>query len=133
MYALLRDAVQHHLEGGKPSGSFANVHRIAEALGGHSVSLSATALHDELSRAHGLLVRPVADLAISTRTQAVVSHAWPPPSEPGTQLVTGIGQPLAMLSGREKTLDDVFGPLVDDLLQLTSGASGTATIVVHDH
>ena len=132
-YALLRDNVQHHLEGGSPAGAFTHLHAVADALGGRVVSLPAAEIHAELDRARALLTRPVSELAISTRTHAVVSYAWPPPAEQRTRLVKDESTPLPSLTGRETTLADVFGSLLDDLMRITDGAAAGQQLTVTDH
>lgn len=121
IYAMLRDAVQHHLEGGQPSPEFANLHAIAQALGGSSVVVSATALHDELQRAKRALCHLPADqLAISMRTRSLLSLQWPPPDRRATSLVKEEGAGVPFLGqASAKTLDEVFGHLIDGLLQIT--------------
>lgn len=130
-YAMLRDNVQHHLERGTPAGAFPNLHRISEALGGRTVELSAKGLHEELTRARGLLERPVAELAISQRTRAAVELQWPPSGGDSTTLLATSGL-TSLLSGREKVAGDVFGGLLEALLTLTEGATDVEKLHVQD-
>jgi hypothetical protein len=88
VYALLRDNVAHHLERGEPGGRFANLHRIAEALGGESISLPAVALHREaIAIEDELLALPVSQLAISASTRAVINLRWPEVTGPASEIV----------------------------------------------
>lgn len=116
-YALLRDCVQHHIEGGKPTGDFECLHSMSEALVRHRVTVPAAKLKDELTRAKAALGgRPSSDLAISLRTRAVLSLRWPPPDERETVLVREWGGSIPLLGEVGPGLDDVFGHLLDHLL-----------------
>ncbi len=130
-FALLRDNVQHHLEGGVPSAAFTNLHRITEALGGKELELPAKALREELLKAEPLLKRPVAELAISMRTRTVVERIWPIPPGAETKLVKDTSS-TSVLDGREKELTDVFGVLLYGLLRITEGAGETEKLRVID-
>ncbi len=132
VYALLRDNVQHHLEKGRPGGAFSNLHKVAEALGGQPVEMSAAGLRTELEKSKVLVKRPIEDLAISARTRAVISLRWPPPDTEETALASDIVESIPMLTGNEETLGDVFGGLVDELLSLSQGASADAVVRVTD-
>jgi len=132
VYAMLRDNVQHHLEDGSPSGQFECVHAVAEVLGGKNVKISAKKLHAELERAQALLARPIDDLAISLRTRSVIALHWPPPDRRETILAKEWEGRVPMLSGTAETLDDVFGHLVEGLLEITDGASDTDIVDVMD-
>ena len=50
-YAMLRDSVQHHIEGGKPTEDFDCLHRVSDALVEHRVTVPALRLRKELERA----------------------------------------------------------------------------------
>jgi len=131
-FALLRDNVQHHLEGGTPGDGFATLHRITEALGGKEVELSAADLNAELTKAKDALAkRPVAELAISTRTRSVVERLWPIP--PGAETSLLASTPSShLVSGREQVMGDVFGGILDDLLRITDGAGPAQKLKVMD-
>lgn len=131
VYALLRDNVQHHLEGGEPGTGFPAIHAISGALGGGKTEISAQALRSELSRAQELSARPAAELALSPRTVAVISHRWPPPKDGGTRLATEWGIQVPVAHGAE-TLGDVFGNLIGDLLRVV-GDDGDAQVEVIDN
>ncbi|WP_437737493.1 hypothetical protein [Sorangium sp. So ce1335] len=134
VYALLRDSIQHHLEDGRPGEAFSAIHGAAGALGGQRVMLPARKLHDELRRAQAALAgRPIDALAISGRTRAVISLSWPPPEERETMLVRDWGDSVPLLGMPwGDSLDDVFGHLVDGLLRITEGASGSDQVEVMD-
>lgn len=131
-YALLRDAVQHHLEGGRPGPGFEVLHSVTRALGGSSVRLSATGLLGELRQVQALLDRPIAELALSSTTQAAISLQWPLPPEPSTRLVQDPAAEIPLLSGDPRTLRDVFGDFVDSLVQLLDGAAPDEILEVSD-
>jgi hypothetical protein len=86
VYAMLRDNVQHHLEGGEPTPAFQHLHQLGDALSSGSVSVPALALRGELERLAGLLERPLSQLAVSLRTRAVHMLHFPLPSRGGTSL-----------------------------------------------
>lgn len=132
MYALLRDNVQHHLEGGTPSAAFAAIHALGEALDKGEVRVGARTLYAELERAEALLARPIADLAMSFRTRAVCSMAFPLPEGRGTALITEGGWQLPLSLQHAKTLGDVFGSLVTELKSATQGADDQAEVTVLD-
>lgn len=133
VYALLRDNVQHHLEGGAPSKDFEALHSFASVLGGARVCVSAARLRDELTRAkRDLCARPIDDLAISLRTRSVIALSWPPPDRVETSLVKDSSSSIPMLGGNARSLDDVFGHLVDGLLRITEGASDVDVVEVND-
>lgn len=121
VYALLRDNVQHHLEGGTPGGDFPAIHAVSSALGGGTTTVSSAALRAELGKARALDERPIEELALSPRTVSVISHRWPPPQESSTQLATEWAIRVPAAHGA-KTLGDVFGNLIEDLLRVAGDA-----------
>ena len=133
VYSLLRDNVQHHLEGGAPSGAFEALHSLAGAIGGARVVVPALRLRAELERAKAALAgRPLDDLAISLRTRSVLSFHWPPQDRRETALVKTWGGSIPFISPSAATLDEVFGHLLDGLLRITDGASEGDTVEVID-
>jgi hypothetical protein len=132
VYAMLRDNVQHHLEGGTPSPDFACLHALGEALVAGSVAVPALSLRSELMRARQLLDRPIDDLAISLKTRAAHMLSFPPPEQRSTDLVSKVGGlPPFPLEGAG-TLGDAFGSLVLELLRISEGASPSDVIEVVD-
>jgi hypothetical protein len=129
VYALLRDNVQHHLEGGEPGSSFPAIHAVSSALGGGKAQVSASELKDELERARALDDRPIDDLALSPRTVAVISHRWPPPKDGSTRLASEWGIRVPAAQGA-KTLGEVFGNLIEDLLRVTGDGDGAEVEVI---
>lgn len=126
--ALLRDNVQHHLEGGKPSREFECLHTIGEAPAQRVVSVLARQLRAELERARqGLAGIPAASLAVSRGTLAV---QWPPPAAQETELAGAHARSLPFSDRPGATLGELFGPLLDRLLRITEGTSATDEVVV---
>jgi hypothetical protein len=133
VYARRRDNVQHHLEGGAPSGEFEALHNLAGALGGVRIVVPAVRLRAELERAKAALAgRAIDDLAISQRTRSVLSLQWPPPDRQETTLVEAWGGTIPFIAPSAATLDDVFGHLLDGLLRITDGARESDTVEVID-
>lgn len=130
-YALLRDNVQHYLEDGTPSEAFAALHQLASALGGEAVEVSAVRLRNELVRARQLLEKPIGELAVSERSLAVITLAWPPPAGNRTFIAAEHDVCLRAIHATDRTLGDVFGTLVDELIQIC-GESEEGTVTVHD-
>ena len=130
-YALLRDNILHHLEHGRPSASFVEVYRIGQVLGGASQLLRATKLSEELAQARALCERPIDDLALSSRTRAVLSVKQELPSGPPTERV-GLMRSLPWLPSRAQRLGDVFGYLIDSLLSITRSAQDEDLVQVFE-
>ncbi len=123
VYAMLRDNVQHHLEGGAPTEAFSALHALGAALSRGEVTVPARKLHAELTRARGLLDRPIDDLAVSIRTRAICSLLFPLPNLQATELASAAEWTVPFPMAMGKTLGDVFGSLVEELLHVTEGAS----------
>jgi hypothetical protein len=88
VYAMLRDNVQHHLEGGAPTEAFSALHALGSALSRGEVTVPARKLHSELTQTHRLLERPIDDLAVSIRTRAICSLLFPLPNLHATELAS---------------------------------------------
>ncbi|MFO0570724.1 MAG: hypothetical protein U0263_34125 [Polyangiaceae bacterium] len=131
IYALLRDNVLHHLEGGVPSGRFAVIHGVSVALGGNPVRILASELRRELSSAQALRTRPIAELALSARTVAVISHAWPLPEHSATRLAQDWNAFPQVAAGAD-TLGDVFGTFMDELIAVAKSDDAGAIVEVRD-
>lgn len=71
-FALLRDNVQHFVEGGVQSGRFSALHGIARAVDGHSCVVDAVRLRLEVLQAwRALWPVSVDGAAVSSRTRAI--------------------------------------------------------------
>lgn len=78
-FALLRDNVQHFIEGGSQSGRFAALHEIARAVDGHACSVDAVKLRLEVLQAwSALLPVSVDNAAVSSRTRAIRTRGQAP-------------------------------------------------------
>jgi hypothetical protein len=132
VYALLRDNVQHHLEGGTPTAKFAELHEISEALVKEKVRVNALRLRGQIEQARATLPhRPASDIALSGRTRAALTADWPPESET-TTLVGKAVLAIPLLSQNIQTMADAFGGLLDELLEITQGATESDWVEVVD-
>jgi len=132
VYALIRDNVQHYLEAGASASRFETIKQISAALGGPPVSLSASRLAEELAVVErDLLPRPIAELAITARTRAVIHLQWPEVTGPESDVVGPLAI-LGALTHGAKTLDDVFGGTVRDLRELAASAGADRRVLVTD-
>jgi len=132
VYALLRDNVQHHLEGGTSSEKFADIHQIGEALLKDRVRVNAARLRSQVEQARAVLLPlPASDIALSGRTRAVLTAAWPPKSE-ATSLIGKAVLTIPMLHDGIRTMADAFGTLVENLLEITQGAGPDDAVEVVD-
>jgi hypothetical protein len=132
VYALLRDNVQHYLEAGESASEFRAIRAIGDALAHGEVKVSARRLHAEVVRVTPLLTRPLADLAISTRTRAACMLELPLPDTSSTALASSIGWQPPLPTADAKTLGDVFGSLVQELLRITENADVEEQVTVLD-
>lgn len=133
--ALFRDSVQHHLQGGLPSDSYACIHRMGEALGtgNEGITLPASAVHAETTSARAALAGlPASALAMSIRTRAVVTASFPLPAVRGTALVSSLGWHVPFPVEGAATLRDIFGSFMDELLHVTQDAPEGAVLQVID-
>jgi hypothetical protein len=136
VYALLRDNVQHHLEGGTPDTTdFEALHAIDAALGGNPVRVNARQFRRELDRASVLLPQPIAFLAISNQTRAILDRSWRASDRRGSRTTSaeGVVSTIPWLSSHARTLDDVFGNLVRSLMAITSLAGEADVVEVDDN
>lgn len=111
---LLRDNVQHFLEGGTPSARFTAIHALADCYWAAAPpSLTGRRLASELGDAWPLLRSvPSSKLAISIRSRAVTTGALSAPSTRGTVLLRLTGWKLPLRIAPQGTLHDLFGPTV---------------------
>ena len=131
-WALLRDNVAHHLDGGRSPGAYEAIHRLGEGLGRAPVKVPAAEVHACVTRAlAGLAARPSSDLALSERTERLLEMGWPIPPTVVTRVVGITGQ-LPWVPGEARTLGDVFEGFCSSLLELTRDAAPTDVLEVHD-
>jgi hypothetical protein len=132
VYALLRDNVQHYLEGGSRSDAFAELHQVGEALLKDCVRVNARRLRAQVEKAKEVLLhRSASDIALSGRTRAVLSAVWPPPKE-DTIVVGKAALTIPLLHEGIRTMGDAFGNLVTSLLDLTEGAGPDDAVEIVD-
>jgi hypothetical protein len=132
VYAMLRDNVQCHLEGGTPSPEFAELHALGDALAVGKASVSAVALRDQIQKAKALLSRPISDMAVSLRTRAVCMLIFPLPDVRGAALASMTGWSVPFPMEGAATLGDVLGSLVEEFLTITEGAKEGDLVTVVD-
>jgi hypothetical protein len=129
---VLRDNVQHHLEGGLPSGSFPALHALADRCWeAAEVTVVAAQLRAELTQAWELLCGlRVERMAMGIRSRAALTGAAAVPKMRGTVLLrlTGWKSPLRL--DNAKTLGDVLAGLVIPLIDFCRRAGNTAVIAV---
>ena len=132
-YAMLRDNVQHHLEGGAPGEAFSALHAVARVLSAGRVAVPAAKLRGELARVRDeVLALPMSEFAVSLRTNAVISVAWPLPERRDTVLIRDASSTHIPIDPGMKTLGDAFGHMVESLLRLTEGAADDDAVEVLD-
>jgi hypothetical protein len=129
---MLRDNVQHHLEGGSPTAEFEALHQLGDAMWVGKVSVSATQLRRELAAAESVLALSMDDFAVSLRTRAVCSYLLHRPEHRATHLVRELEWTVPYPVEQCTTLGDVFGSLHGALLQITQGAAPGDAVEVID-
>lgn len=132
-YALLRDTLLHHFGATEPRMAFSELERAGAALGSRSATTSALRLRREVERAQPLCLMASDKLAISDRTKDVLFLHCMPASPPrdGTHLV-GTELHLPWVGDEARSLGDVFGNLVEALLDITRDAQDTDIVEVID-
>lgn len=94
-FALLRDNVQHYVEGGAPSARFAAMHEIERAVDEGERTVDASRLRGEVLRAWTALWKvPLAEAAISLRTRAIMTGSAEPSPCRGTVPAQQVGWAL---------------------------------------
>lgn len=131
-YALLRDNILHHFDHGQMSPSFHEIYAIADTLGGPPVDLSALTLRAELCRAKQLCITPAHELAVSAATKSVLCPGVESSHGPATQIV-GPHLNFPWLVTTPDTLGDVFGGLIEALIEITAGATATDKVQILDN
>ena len=102
----------------------------------YPVSLDAETLRllrGELARVRDeVLALPMSEFAVSLRTNAVISVAWPLPERRDTMLIRDASSTHIPIDPSMKTLGDAFGHMVESLLRLTEGAADDDVVEVLD-
>lgn len=132
-YALLRDTLLHHFGATEPAMAFSELERAGAALGSRSTTTSALRLRQEVERAQPLCRLASDKLAISDRTKDVLFLHYVPasPTRDETHLI-GTELHLPWVGGEPRYLGDVFGNLVEALLDITRDAQDTDIVEVID-
>ena len=132
--ALLRDNIQHHLEGGIPSGAFPAIHALADApWDSGPVSVSPVMLIFELEAAWPeLRDLPTESLAISIRTRAIITHSRCPPEVHGTVLRRHVNWAIPLAPVASNTLQGVFGELVAGLIGIARETRAGGRILIRN-
>lgn len=127
----LRDNVQHHLEGGRPSGTFPAIHALADRCWAPaSVSVESRQLRGELERARALESLPIGRLAMSIRSRAALTGAPVAPAVRGTELVRLVGWRAPVRVVGATSLGNVLGDTMRRLLEFCAAAGDAAVILV---
>jgi len=94
-FALLRDNVQHYIEGGAPSARFSAMHEIEQAVDEGERIVDASRLRGEVLRAWTALWKvPLEEAAISLRTRALMTGSAEPAPCRGTAPAQQVGWAL---------------------------------------
>lgn len=122
-YAILRDNIQHYIEGGAPSADFECLHGFERAVDEGQHRVNAVALRAEVQRAWYELRRVhVCHSAISRRTHAIVAELPVLPLERSTRR-RELAERLRTVPGREAMrLQEVVEPFVTGILRVTQNA-----------
>jgi hypothetical protein len=122
-FALLRDNVQHFVEGGVLSGRFSALHGIAQAVDGDSCRVDAVRLRLEVLQAWAALW-PVSvnDAAVSSRTRAVREGAAIPAAASVTSPAIGHVDLLQFAGNRAAPVPKAAESFVAAVLSLTQAA-----------
>jgi len=131
-YAMLRDNVQHHLEGGVPSARFRALHALERAVDRGTHRVDAARLRGEIMGAwYGLVKLGVDEAAISFRTRSIMTGCPTPPVRRGTARprLTGWNLPISASSDEPSLVRHVLG-LVVTVLRITETAVDGDVVVV---
>ena len=121
-YALLRDNVQHFVEGGAPSGRFRALHSLSTAVDRESCLVDAVRLRLEvLQTVAALREVPLERAAVSDRTHEIHDQLHPPAGTSGS--TSGAGNAAAGTRGdRTMPLPRVALDFVDAVLAVSAHA-----------
>jgi hypothetical protein len=122
-FALLRDNVQHFVEGGVQSGRFSALHGIARAVDGHSCKVDAVRLRLEVLQASSALWPvSVEGAAVSSRTRAVREGATVPAAASVTSPAIGTVDLLQFAGDRSAPVPRAADSFISAVLSLTKAA-----------
>jgi hypothetical protein len=119
-YALLRDNVQHFIEGGEPTDRFTALHGIERAVDDGQCFVDAARLRGEVLRAWYALSRvPLEQAAVSLRTRAILTASTEAPTARGTVLAQKIGWALPVNLDGSEAVAEAAKSFVTAVLALT--------------
>jgi hypothetical protein len=119
-YALLRDNVQHFIEGGEPTDRFTALHAIEQAVDDGQCFVDAARLRGEVLRGWYALSRVSLDqAAVSLRTRAILTASTEVPTAPGTVLARKIGWQLPVHPDGSQQVAEAAKSFVTAVLALT--------------
>lgn len=119
-YALLRDNVQHFVEGGEPTACFAALHGLEIAIDTGDCRVDAARLRGEVLRAwYALRTVRLDDAAVSLRTRAILTGCTDVPNAPGTVRAQLVGWTLPIGKRGDALVPETAQPFVAAVLALT--------------
>jgi hypothetical protein len=124
-FLLFRDNVQHHLQAGHPVPAYDLIHAVADAPLEHAVvCLKASALWEQSWQAYRELCElPIADLAMSIRTKAILTGTPVLPAIRGTALLRLTGWKVPIATQGARTLGELFQALLSRVALITRSSS----------
>ena len=133
-YALLRDNVQHFIEGGEPTRRFMALHEIERAVDDGQCFVDAARLRGEVLRGFYALFRvPLDQAAISLRTRAILTGSTEAPTARGTVLAQQVRWELPVnLDGSIRVAEAARG-FVTAVLAVTERAVDGDRLEVRRH
>jgi hypothetical protein len=133
-YALLRDNVQHFIEGGEPTQRFTALHEIERAVDGGQCFVDAARLRGEVLRGWYALWRvPLDQAAVSLRTRAILTESVDVPTASGTVFAQQVRWELPVnLDGSVRVAEAARG-FVTAVLALTERAIDGDRLEVRRH
>ncbi len=122
-FALLRDNVQHYIEGGAPSARFAAMHEIERAVDEGEHLVDASRLRGEVLRAWTALWKVrLEEAAISLRTRAIMTGSAEPSPCRGTVPAHQVGWALPVQGHTTSPVPRAAQTFIRAILALTPDA-----------
>jgi hypothetical protein len=130
-YALLRDNVQHFVEGGQRSGRFRALHQVATAVDRGTCTVDAVQLRVEVLKAWSALQRVrLGSAAVSSRTLAIRKGKSVPPRDAVTRRVRRRTALLPVSGSRSTRVPTAARSFMAAVLCLTSSATAGETLEI---
>jgi hypothetical protein len=130
-YALIRDNVQHFIEGGAPTERFSSLHGIEQAVDYGRCSVDATRLRGEIVRAlYALKNVPMSDAAVSIRTRALLTGAAGRQSTRGTVRARNAGWRLPVTAPNDCNVAEGGASFLNAVLALTASSVDGDSVVI---